>query len=193
MSPHGYSLGGTLAFSEQVDLGLNLPHGFSIDTLFPHDRLLKLHPNWFVSDFQLEGQSFTASIKDYVSENHFPLSGNLVYDSEKSHLLEITLTESMDIRILFFSQNNTLVVQVDSETEIDPTDPILLWIRAIKEYIRIYVKKTPTTLFWRLVMNRMVLQMNPSQRKICMMLAKITLVEIMVILFIIIGYVIFVL
>ncbi len=182
-----------MAFSEQVDLGLNLPHGFSIDTLFPHDRLLRLHPNWFVSDFQEDGQRFTASIKDYVSENHFPLSGSLVYNSEKTHLLEILLTDSMNIRILFINQENQFSVQVDSVAVIDPDDPILLWIRAIKEYIRIYVKNTPTTWFWRLVMNRMVLQMNPSQRKICMMLAKITLVEIMVIIFIIIGYVIFVL
>ncbi len=188
----------SFSFSEQVDLGLDLGHGFSIEALFPHDRLLKLHPNWFVSDFQEEGQRFTASIKDYVSENHFPLSGSLVYNSEKTHLLEILLTDSMqtdsvDIRILFLNQDNQLSVQVDSVAAIEPDDPILLWIRAIKEYIRIYVKKTPVTLFWRLVMNRMVLQMNPSQRKICMMLAKITLVEIMVIIFIIIGYVIFVL
>ena len=40
-------------------------------------------------------------------------------------------------------------------------------------------------------MNRMVLQMNPSQRKICLMISKITVVEVVVIIVIVIGYVSF--
>lgn len=77
--------------------------------------------------------------------------------------------------------------------EPDPDDPLLLWIRAIKEYIRIYLKRTPATLFFRLLMNKMILKMDPSQRKICLMMAKITAVELLVILLIVIAYAFFVL
>ncbi len=180
--------------SEEIDLGLHLPADFDLQPLFEDDRILRLHPNWFISDFRQEGIFFTATIKDYVTEEDFPLSGSLVFNGAESKLLSVNLTETIHLTIRFLSRNNRLYVQVVSvQGEPAADDPILLWIRAIREYIRIYIRNTPVTLFFRLVMNRMVLQMNPSQRKICLMLAKITFVEILVIIFIVVGYVIFVL
>lgn len=180
--------------SEEIDLGLQLPADFDLHTLFFHDRLLRLHPNWFISNFQQDGISFTATIKDYATEEEFPLSGSFVYIEKEGELLRISLTETIDVTIIFLNRNNKLAVQVITpQGEMDVDNPLLLWIRAIREYIRIYTRQTPGTLFFRLVMNRMVLQMNPSQRKICLMLARITFVEILVILFIVVGYVIFVL
>ena len=180
--------------SEEVDLGLQeLPVAFELQPLFPDDHLLRFHPNWFISDFQQTGTSFTASIKDYVSEEEFSLSGKFVFNRTDAELLSIQLTETNEIGISFFKRNNKLKVQISSKEEIDPNDPLLLWIRAIKEYIRIYLKRTPTTLFFRLLMNKMVLKMDPSQRKICLMMAKITAVELLVILLVVVGYVFFVL
>ncbi len=180
--------------SEEIDLGLQLPANFDLQALVPQDRLLRLHPNWFISDFQQDGASFTTTIKDYVTEEEFPLSGSLVFNEREDEILRITLTETIEVTILFLNRNSKLKVQVRSpQGELDASDPLLLWIRAIREYIHLYIKQTPGALFFRLVMNRMVLQMNPSQRKICLMLARITFVEILVILFIVVGYVIFVL
>ncbi len=180
--------------SEEIDLGLQLPADFDLQPLVPQDRLLRLHPNWFISDFQQDGVSFTTTIKDYVTEEEFPLSGSLVFNEREDEILCITLTETIEVTILFLNLNSKLKVQVRSpQGELDASDPLLLWIRAIREYIHLNIKQTPVALFFRLVMNRMVLQMNPSQRKICLMLARITFVEILVILFIVVGYVIFVL
>lgn len=180
--------------SEEIDLGLQLPADFDLQPLVPDDRLLRLHPNWFISDFQEDGVFFTATIKDYATEEEFPLTGSFVFNEKEDELLCITLTDSIAVSISFLNRSNKLYVQVCTiGGELNTTDPLLLWIRAIREYIRIYTKQTPITLFFRLVMNRMVLQMNPSQRKICLMLVKITFVEILVIIFIVVGYVIFVL
>ena len=181
--------------SEVIDLGLHLPADFDLHSLFFHDRLLRLHPNWFISNFQQDGVFFTTDIKDYATEEDFSLSGSFVYNNDKKdELLCIRLTETIEVTILFFNRNSNLAVQVITpQGELDASDPLLLWIRAIREYVRIYTKKTPVTLLFRLLMNRMVLQMNPSQRKICLMLARITFLEILVILFIVVGYVIFVL
>lgn len=180
--------------SEEIDLGLQLPADFDLHSFFVHDRLLRLHPNWFVSNFQQDGVCFTTAIKDYATEEEFPLSGSFVYNKKESELLCITLTETIEVTILFLKRNSKLAVQViTTQGELDASDPLLLWIRAIREYIRIYTKKTPVTLLFRLLMNRMVLKMDPSQRKICLMLARITFLEILVILFIVVGYVIFVL
>ncbi len=182
------------AVTEEVDLGLQeLPAFFDLQSLFPDDHLLRFHPNWFVTDFQQNGTSFTATIKDYVTEEKSSLSGNFIFNRTDGELLYIQLTETIDIQISFLNRNNKLKVQISSkDEEIDPNDPLLLWIRAIKEYIRIYLKRTPVTLFFRLLMNKMILKMDPSQRKICLMMAKITAVELLVILLVVIGYVFFV-
>jgi len=180
--------------TEEVDLGLQeLPASFDLQSLFSGDSLLRFHPNWFVLDFQQNGKSFTAAIKDYVTEEEFPLSGSFVFNRTAGELLYIQLTENIDLGISFLNRNNKLKVQISSkEKEIDPNDPLLLWIRAIKEYIRIYLKRTPVTLFFRLLMNKVILKMDPSQRKICLMMAKITAVELLVILLVVIGFVFFV-
>ncbi len=183
------------AITEEIDLGLpDLPPSIDLQALFPSDRLLRLHPNWFISDFQQKERdaSFTAAIKDYVTEEESQLSGNFVFNGTEDKLLVMQLAGTTDADISFLNRNNKLTVQIASNnTEIDPDDPLLLWIRAIKEYIRIYLKRTPVTLFFRVLMNKMVLKMDPSQRKICLMMAKITAVELLVILLVVIGYVFF--
>ncbi len=181
--------------AEEVDLGLQeLPPSLDLQALFPGDRLLRFHPNWFISDFQQDGTSFNASIKDYVSSDEFSLAGKLLFNRTDDELLQIQLTDPTEIKISFLTRDRKLKVQFSSSDEkIDPDDPVLLWVRAIKEYIRLYLKRTPVTLFFRLLMNKMFLKMDPSQRKICLMMAKITAVELLVILLIVIAYAVFVL
>ena len=179
--------------SEQIDLGLKLHKELDLQTILPFKRLLSLHPNWFISDLSQQGEDFTVKIKDYDTENTSLLTGNIKFNSEKKEILAISLTGAVNINIRFFNIDNLLSVQTFSPEKIETTDPALLWIRAIKEYIRLYIKTTPVTIFFRILMNRMILTMNPSQRKICMMLAKITFVEIIVIIFIVVAYKIFVL
>ena len=181
--------------SREVDMGLEVPPGFCAAPLFPGDRILHLHPNWFILEFNQnidqEEKGFTALLKDYATEENFTLTGMVNFDGPENMLLEITLLEGFDTRITFTVQEKRLHVQVQSPAELDPEDPILLWIRAIREYLRLYFKTTLSTLFWRPVMNRMVLTMNPSQRKICLMLVRFTFLEILVILLIVVGYFIF--
>ncbi len=70
-------------------------------------------------------------------------------------------------------------------------DDILRWLTGIREYARLYMGSTLNTLLFRFLMNKMMLRMNPSQRKISMMLIKITLVEILVFIVIVAGYLMF--
>lgn len=182
-----------LPVSQEFDLGLQLPADFDLQPLFPHDRLLRLHPHWFVTDFKSDGASFSVDIKDYATEKEFSLTGLVLYPHAASELLRIELSGGLEKKIIFLIRNGELKVQIVSmEGTTADNETFLLWIRGIREYIRIYLKRTPATLFARLLLNRMVLQMNPSQRKICMMIAKITVVEVLVIVLIVVGYVFFV-
>lgn len=180
--------------NEDFDLGLEVPSGLDLHRLFPRDRLLRLHPHWFVNDFKREGNSFSAMITDYVTEKTSPLSGTLVFHSSDKELMRITLSEPDPLTIAFINPGNRLSARISSEKDkIEESDPILLWVRGIREYIRLYLKTSPVTLFFRFLMERMILQMNPSQRKISMMIMKITAVEVLVIVLIVVSYVFFVL
>lgn len=145
-----------------------------------------------------QGDQFTSRVKDYATEEAYSLAGSLTFDGPNSQLVQIHMDGEahgtpIETHILFFVRDGRLYVRLEAPAEPEPTDPVLLWIKAIREYLRIYLKTTPATLFWRLVMNRIILTMNPSQRKICLMIARFTLLEVLVILLIVIGYYIFVL
>lgn len=177
---------------KELDLGLKLPADLRLDDLFPQDRLLRLHPLWFVDDFQQQDNRFSAHIKNHATEEKFQLQGTLIYPKTGSILLDIELQQGLNRKIRFIEKNSILKVLLDTKNGGGKEDdPLLVWLLSIREYIRIYLKTSVSTLFFRFLLNRMVLQMNPSQRKICMMIAKITVVELLVIVLIVVGYVLF--
>lgn len=192
-SPHSPIAVSPKGASQEFDLGLQLPDDFNLEPLFPHDRLLRLHPHWFITDFKQDESSFSTEIKDYATEEEFSLTGTVVFPDAAGECMRIKLSNGLEKEIIFLIRDTVLKARVVSiDGPIDDNDPVLLWIRGIREYIRIFLKRTPANLFFRFLMNRMVLQMDPSQRKISMMIAKITVMEVLVIVLIVVGHVFFV-
>ncbi len=171
-----------------------------IARLLDEAKLLRLHPHWFIEKEEQRDGTLFAELRDYDTEQNFSLGLQLNSapspddPAESQIILRITFFEYGVRELLFFiSQDKTQVrIRYIQELADDSLEQnMLLWVRSIQEYLRLYAATTPYTLFFRLIMNRMVLQMNPSQRKICLMLTKITVVEVVVILVIVIGYVSF--
>jgi len=171
-----------------------------IAQLLDENKLVRLHPHWFIEDEQRRDGALFVTLRDYDTEHIFPLALKLDCTArpddpaESKIIMRITLFEYGVEELLFFVGRDKTQVRIrynDEEAENELEQNMLLWIRAIQEYLRIYATTTPYTVFFRLLMNRMVLQMNPSQRKICLMITKITVVEIVVIIVIVIGYVSF--
>lgn len=173
-----------------------------LSTILDAKKLLHLHPHWFVDECKERDNGIFASLKDYETEDEFQLGLRLDFDSSSvkkvsgsQTVLRITLFDFLVNEILFFTSQDKMQVRIRGEEETidgEIEQSIYLWIRGIQEYIRLYTSNRPTVLFFRLIMNRMILQMNPSQRKICIMLTKITLVELLVIVVIVVGYFFFV-
>ena len=171
-----------------------------IHSILDAERLLRLHPHWFVEETEHRDTGLFASLRDYATEQTFSLGLRLGTTSAPDDpvkadiIMRITLFDYGVQELLFFADQKKTQVRVRYEGEIindEREQDILLWVRGIQEYLRLYVSTTPRTVFFRLLMNRMVLQMNPSKRKICLMITKITVVELVVILVIVIGYVSF--
>lgn len=168
--------------------------------LLDENKLVRLHPHWFIEDEEHRDGILFVSLRDYATEQVFSLGLKLDLTPgpddpvDSRIIMRIILFDYGAKELLFFARQGKTQVQVryDGEQEDDKLEQdMLLWIRSIQEYLRIYATTTPYTVFFRLLMNRMVLQMDPSQRKICLMITKITVVELVVILVIVIGYVSF--
>lgn len=180
---------------------LNLPVSDKLKKILPGnlidvEKLIRLNPLWIIQELQEESGHFHAKLKDYSTDIEFELHGSL--DLNQPEELSVNFAEgdygSITISLVENIYRGTVVyTNPDFEEESELERNTVMWLRSIQEYLRLYQKKTLNTIAFRYIMNRIVLTMTPSQRKICLMLLRITAVELVVILIIVIGYVYFVL
>lgn len=167
----------------------------SLTDLLSIETLLRLNPHWIVEDLTEDNGTFTVDLKDHETERTFQLSGSLAFTDAQT--LELAFEQGHYSKIRLFPKDSGFWAEVTYNLEEEPDEAlerlVVLWVRSIKEYLRMYLKNTLNTIFFRYIMNKIILKMTPSQRKISLMLIRLTVVEIFVILLIVIGYVIFVL
>ena len=176
-----------------LELSFNAaPQDLRVDSLLTGETLLRLHPHWFVEGFSQADNQVVVDLRDYASDQTFRLRYRVDADADGLPILEFD--EGPLQKVWFNLQAGILHARVISDqdfTILEETFGLGLWLRGIREYIRLYLNNSLNTLFFRTLMNRAMLKMNPSQRKICIMIYKITVVEIILILVIIIGFVYF--
>ena len=182
---------------KEYDLALDLK-GRNIARLFKRlfdvEKLLRLHPHWFIEEIKDGPEGVESRIRDHANETHLDICFALVINERSGVSLDFK-NESLH-NITLFNKNGRLYASVSgdkSEQELDHHYSLSLWLRSIREYIRLFIKTTPNTLFFRFIMDHAILKMNPSQRKISLMILRFTALEILVIVLIVIGYTIFVL
>ena len=172
----------------------------NINQLLDEEKLLRLHPHWSVEKLEKTPSGLKADLEDYATEK--PLSMELMLEpasnSNSSHdpeesfeIFRIIIKEYGVKELLFLSRENKTQVMVcwdNEQAKKELEENTFLWIRAIQEYLRLYTSRTLRNIFFRVVMNKMLLKMNPSQRKICILITKISIIETVVIFVIIIGY-----
>ena len=170
-----------------------------ISAIITGHKLVRLHPHWFVDAEEEQGDTLVVQLRDYETDRKFSLGLRLNVFPEQAeegqqNIMQIQLVDYGATELLFFADQDKTRVCVrygSQEKRQEVEQEILLWIRAIQEYLRLYTTTTPHTFIFRILMNRMLLQMNPSQRNICIMITKITIIEILVILILVVGYVYF--
>lgn len=175
---------------------LQLPAGktiaLNVQEILDEEKLLRLHPHWRIDALNREDQVLRALLTDYATEKKLRLGLRLDFHVRPDSLMRITLVDHPIATVDLVAGTNGLAARVQAQSLNKETERnLLLWLRSIQAYLLLYHRKSPIALLQRLIMNRMILQMNPSQRKICMMISKITAVELLVILIIVIGCVVF--
>lgn len=150
--------------------------------------LFRLNPHWIIKTIVCAEGVFSLEINDHETEQPMELRGN--YTIGLDGLPLITTASDTWHSIQFFEKNGSLHVAVIYEEDLTEENEkkVVLWLRSIKEYLRLYTKKNINTLFFRIIMNKIILTMTPSQRKISLMLIRITILELLVILIILVGW-----
>jgi len=176
-----------------LEIGTDLP---DFSSIIDPERLLRLHPHWHILAVETGKEAVTASIKDHATGDTFTFHFELFFPRapDWSTLMQVNTRNAALEQMTFFLKKGSVYVRTRFRDIKSPDlgmQAVELWIRGIRGYIRLYLKRTPNTLFFRWVMNRVMLQMNPSQRKICLMLFRFTLMEIFVIILIAVGYFMF--
>lgn len=175
----------------KIDLGLTVLPGAvkRFSGFLDPERLVRLHPHWHLEGLALEGERWVAQLKDHATDRCFTLSFTLTFPEDHAFLIDCHKGPVQHVHVFVEDQRLHLSYlphgdQLSPEEEQDLT----LWLQSIRQYLRLYCKTTAYTRFFRLLMNKAILKMNPSQRKICLMLYRFTLLEIVVILLVVIGY-----
>ncbi len=180
-----------MTMPETIDTGLALD--WSVQDFKEHftpEKLLHLHPHWHVGEVVAEGAAWRVALKNHETEMTFGLVFRMDFPEDADVCLRIEFEAAQLDALVFECANGRIVVRLVSQRA--PADPdhfqLELWLRGIFGYLGMYTRNTPGRLVNRFVMNRFLIPMNPSQRKICIRIYRFTVLEVVVILLIVMGY-----
>lgn len=178
---------------KEYDLSLpwNRAKNAEIFSRLDEEMYFRLNPHWIINSFSFSKKAYKVEITDHASGQSNKLHGNVILDS--TGLPTITADSDYWKSITFSEKEGNLhaeVIYEDAPSE-ETERQLVFWLRSIKEYLRLYATNTINTRFFRMLMNRVILKMTPSQRKISLMLIRITALELLVIILILVGWVVF--
>ncbi len=178
---------------ETLDTGLALDWtARDFRTHFTPEKLLRLHPHWHVNDLAAEGTTWRAALKNHETERDFELVFRLGFSkgADDDQCMRIEFVDAPLEALIFERTRGRVVVRLEGQRPTADPDNFQfeLWLRGILGYLGMYTRNTPGRLINRVVMNRFLIPMNPSQRKICIMIYRFTVLEVVVILLIVAGY-----
>ena len=188
-----FSLSPDVLMKKEYDLFLPWDNdkNTKIFSFITDELYFRLNPHWIINSFSSSTGNYSVEITDHATDLSFALKGTLTKKTSGFH--EISSDSEEWNLISFYEKNGSLHAEVTYPNT--PSEEVerqlVFWLRSIKEYLRLYTTKTINTLIFRYVMNRIILKMTPSQRKISLMLIRITMLEILVILIILVGWFVF--
>ena len=151
--------------------------------------LMRLNPHWHLE----KPQGGTFPVEDVLVEAQCATAPELSSDGKtfRARFPEIGLTilarscgggENTDLRFEIDSVENGCM----SAEELRRT--MQYWLPSIREYYRLHEANSIKHRFWRLIMNKVILTMNPAQRRICGFMFKLTVLECLLIVVLGVGW-----
>lgn len=178
---------------------LNLPWRMAFWERIRPLTLMRLNPHWNVEPRAQGGQkaaeTTTWDVQDVLLERHFPASPELSAGPGRwvARFPGIGLVLEAESRDN--GANTALRWEQDPAAEPGQGLPLAAlrrtvqyWLPSLREYYRLFESDGIKHRFWRLFMDKVMLTMNPAQRRICSFIFKFTLVELVLILVLLVAY-----
>ena len=180
-----------VAMEKEYELHLEIKGEQASELLFSnlqYERLLRLNPYWVIKELKEEGGDYFAQCEDHETNEPFSFSGCLRSVNSGGVTIEMKGLPWQSISL--FERDSVLWARVVFETEPDEKEEqkLIYWLRSIREYMRLYATTSLWTRMHRYLMNKVLLPMTPSQRKISLMLVRLSILEVVIILIIVVGY-----
>jgi len=152
-------------------------------------HLMRLNPHWHLD--KIANGSYP--VEDVLVESEFKTAPDLHFDGENftAHFPEIGLT--LSARSCENGKNTALSFDIEAEkgaafTAEDAQRTMQYWLPSIREYYRLYESGSFKHRMWRFFMNKVILTMNPTQRRICGFMFKLTILECLLIVILGVGW-----
>lgn len=149
--------------------------------------VMRLNPHWHI-----DGTDGGYQVDDILSDVQFTTQASLMAESAQ---FSITFSGAgVDILARRGTDGQTeLAYHFDADTapKFDAKkieEAMLFWLPSLREYYRLFATDSLRNRFWRFFMNKVMLKMNPTQRRICAFMFKLTLLEMILIVVLAVGF-----
>lgn len=156
--------------------------------LIQPEFFFRLNPHWAIPEFTITDGVYSFEAIDHDTKEPSCMEGE--YRRDPGGQLIVETKKQIWQAISFMGKNGNLwaAVTYTEEPSEEQEQHVVFWLRSIKEYLRIQASNTLYSKMFRKVMDKVILPMTPSQRKICLMLLRLTALELLAIIVIVVGY-----
>ncbi|MDA8215853.1 MAG: hypothetical protein M0Z64_11360 [Nitrospiraceae bacterium] len=191
--------------SESIDLKVSDESAFPV--LSNLDVILRLSPYWSLKEFKSlsespvrKGSRYEATLEYYgkeVTETH----GLEITEILENKKISLRVENGVLKELTFLIEKNNEGIRLTHQFLIDSDDEALLkgtqtelrfWLRSIGEYLKIAGGKTLWRRFFKWFMDRVWLRLTLSERKIAIIITKISVLELVLLLMLVIIWNMFV-
>jgi len=151
--------------------------------------LMRLNPHWHIASMS----DSKYPVEDVLVDKEFPVVPELIAEDNtfKATFPEIGL--SISARSTQDGANTALSFNIDAPagSEFDSEDAgrtMQYWLPSIREYYRLHESNSIKHRAWRFFMDKIMLTMNPTQRRICAFMFKLTVLECLLIIILGVGW-----
>ncbi len=172
-----------------IRLETNLPWNATFWANITAKTLMRLNPHWHIE----KPKSGIYPVEDVLVESEFRSAPVLSAsdDTFTAHFPEIGLT--LSARSCEGGANTAVSFDMDAEagnalTPEDAARTMQYWLPSLREYYRLHEANSLKHRAWRFFMNKVMLTMNPTQRRISGFMFKLTVLECLLIVILGVGW-----
>lgn len=162
-------------------------------------RTMRLNPHWHIeendgySEVDIPGDGDQYDIDDILVDRQFPLRTEVEHGEGSWTVQFKGVNLTLHARSEDDGDNTAIAYEYAPFNDKAPSSEkmeelVRHWLPSIREYYRLFTADSMRNRFFRFLMDKIMLRMNPTQRRICAFMFKLTLLEVLLIIVLGVGF-----